>query len=148
MNVRSLILGLSLLGLSSAAVAAAPSCAPVIDKAWVRAAPPGAMMLAGYAIVRNPCARAFAIIGVSSSDFAMAMVHETLLENGVSKMRHAASLPVPAHGEVLFAPGGRHLMLMNPTHALKVGDKLKLSLKLANGSSVSADFPIRREPPM
>ena len=147
MNVRSLILGLSLLGLSSAAVAAAPACVPVIDKAWVRAAPPGAMMLAGYAVVRNPCARAFAIIGVSSSDFAMGTIHETLVENGVSKMRHAATLPLPAHGEVRFAPGARHLMLMNPTRALKVGDRLKLRIKLADGSGIDGEVPIRAEPP-
>jgi copper(I)-binding protein len=147
MNVRSLILGLSLLGLSSAAVAAAPACVPVIDKAWVRAAPPGAMMLAGYAIVRNPCARAFAITGLSASDFSLSMIHETRVENGVSKMRHAGPMSLPAHGELRFEPGAGHLMLMNPKHALKIGDRLKLTIKLGDGTSIDGEFPIRAEPP-
>ena len=140
-------MGLVLLGFSSAAVAAAPACVPTIEKAWVRAAPPGAMMLAGYAIVRNPCPRAFAITAVSSGDFAMSMIHETLVENGVSKMRHADSLSLPAHSELRFAPSGRHLMLMNPKHALREGDQLKLTLQLADGRRISADFIIRKDPP-
>ena len=105
------------------------------------------MMLAGYATVRNPCALAVAITDVSSADFAMSMIHQTLVENGVSKMRHADSLPLPAHSALHFAPGGRHLMLMNPTRELKVGDKVKLTLKLADGRLVSADFRIRKDPP-
>lgn len=140
-------MGLSLLGCSSAAVAAAPTCVPTIENAWVRAAPPGAMTLAGYATVRNPCARAFAITGVSSGDFAMSMIHETLVDNGISKMRHADSVSLPAHGEVRFAPGGRHLMLMNPKRKLKDGDKLKFTLTLADGRRISADFSILKDPP-
>lgn len=147
MNVRSIALGLCLLGAPSAAVAATPGCELIIEQAWVRAAPPGAMTLAAYATVRNPCARVVAIIDVSSGDFAMAMMHETQIENGVSKMRHVASLPLAARGEVRFAPGGMHLMLMNPTRKLKAGDSVELSLKLADGRLISANFPIRSDPP-
>ena len=147
MNVRFFVLGLCLLSGSSAAVAVTPACTPIIEHAWVRAAPPGAMMLAGYASLRNPCARAVAITGVSSADFAMSMIHETLVENGVSKMRHIDSLPLKARGEISFAPGGRHLMLMNPKRNLKVGDSVKLTLSLADGRKISGDFPIRKDPP-
>ena len=125
-----MILGLGLLACASAAVAATPACVPTVEKAWVRAAPPGAMMLAAYATVRNPCPAALVVTGVESGDFAMAMMHETLIENGVSKMRHAQSLPLPARGELRFEPGGRHVMLMQPRHAIKAGD---LHLGIAGG---------------
>lgn len=104
-------------------------------------------MLAGYATVRNPCARAVAIVDVGSGDFAMAMIHETQVENGVSRMRHVDSLPLPAHGKVRFAPGGMHLMLMHPKRELKAGGTVKLSLKLADGRLISGNFPIRSDPP-
>lgn len=148
MNVRSIGLGLCLLGASSAAVAVTPVCTPIIEQAWVRAAPPGATTLAAYAVVRNRCAHALAITEVSSSDFAMSMIHETRVENGTSKMRHVASLRLPANGVVQFAPGGRHLMLMNPKRALKEGDSVKLSLQLADGRVISGNFPIRKNSPI
>lgn len=97
-------------------------------------------MLAGYARVRNDCARAFAITGVESKDFAMSMVHETIVQDGMSRMRHAGSLAVPAHGAVEFAPGGRHLMLMHPRRAFKAGDRVPVELKLGDGSRLGAVF--------
>ena len=140
-------MGLLLLGCSSAAVAAAPACAPTIEKAWIRAAPPGATALAGYAIVRNPCTAPMVITDASSSVFVMGMIHETLVENGVSRMRHVASLSLPAKGELVFAPGGRHLMLMHPRRQLKVGDRVTVNLKLADGRLVKADFVVAKDAP-
>ena len=145
MNARTIITGLLLLGCASAAVASTPACTPVIEKAWIRAAPPGATALAGYAIVRNPCAAPVAITDASSGEFVMGMIHETVVIDGLSKMRHLKSLPLPARGELLFAPGGRHLMLMHPKRQLKVGDKVKVSLKLADGRQVSAYFAVSKD---
>lgn len=140
-------MGLLLLGCASAAVAAAPACTPVIEKAWIRAAPPGATALAGYAIVRNPCSAPMVITDASSAQFVMGMIHETLIENGVSRMRHVASLSLPAKGELVFAPGGRHLMLMHPKRQLNVGDRVTVNLKLADGRLINADFVVAKDAP-
>jgi hypothetical protein len=147
MNARTITLGLLLLGSASAAVAVEPACVPTIEKAWIRAAPPGATALAGYATVRNSCPAAMVVTDASSGDFVMGMIHETLVENGVSRMRHVSSLPLPARGELRFEPGGRHLMLMHPKRMLKAGDKVKVSLKLAGGQAISADFVVAKDPP-
>ena len=147
MNALSFILGSALLLASSAAVAKTTECTPVIEQAWIRAAPPGATALAGYAVLRNPCARPFAVTGVSSSDFAMAMIHETIVENGISRMRHAASLPLRAKGSLVFAPGGKHMMLMHPRRAMKEGDRVRLVLTLAGGQKIAASAVVRPEPP-
>ena len=104
-------------------------------------------MLAGYATVKNSCSRAVAISAVDAGDFASAMIHETLVENGVSKMRHASSLPLAAHGMLRFAPGGRHLMLMNPKRQLKEGDQLGITLMLVDGRKIRADFTVRKNAP-
>lgn len=149
MNAHSLLTGLALMFTASAAVAVAPAgaCQPVIAKAWIRAAPPGAMMLAGYATVRNPCPRAIAVVAVEAADFGSAMMHETVVENGVSKMRHTDRLALPARGELRFAPGGRHLMLMQPRRPLKEGERSVLTLVLADGRRLAATFSVRRDPP-
>lgn len=147
MNASSFILGLSLLSGASAAVAKPVACAPVIEQAWVRAAPPAATTLAGYAVVRNPCSRPFVVTGVASPDFAMAMVHETIIENGISQMRHSSSLALPARGSLLFAPGGKHLMLMHPRRVFKEGDRVRLVLTLAGGEKLATNALVQREPP-
>lgn len=147
MNARSFILGLALLTSSSAAVAAGTACLPTVEKAWIRAAPPGATALAGYALIRNPCSTPAAITGVTSRHFVMGMVHETVVDNGVSRMRHARSLELPARGELRLEPGGRHLMLMHPRHKTREGEKIRLVIKLADGRQLQADFEVRTAAP-
>ncbi len=104
-------------------------------------------MLAGYGRVRNDCDLPLAITGAKSPDFVMVMVHETRIENGVSRMLKAARSPLPAKGELLFAPGGRHLMLMHPRRALPVGTVVRIELLLAGGGSIPAEFTVRRDAP-
>jgi len=77
----------------------------------------------------------------------MVMIHQTLVENGVSKMRHTNELAVPPQGSIAFAPGGLHLMLMMPTRELKPGDKVGLTFSLASGEKIGAEFPVLRDAP-
>lgn len=140
------LMGFVLAAAASAAVGA-EACVPVVEKAWVRAAPPGAATLAGYLVLRNPCADPVRVTGVESLDFGMPMIHRTVEEGGVSRMREAGELPVPAGGELVFAPGGLHLMLMAPRRALAEGDVARIRLVLADGRRVYAEFPVRRTAP-
>jgi copper(I)-binding protein len=146
MNAKRLWMGLTLCMLSSAAVAAAPACQPRIELAWIRAAPPGATVLAAYATFKNPCAKAVAVSDVSGADFGMAMIHATTVENGMSRMRAMGALSIPAGGETVLAPGGTHIMLMQPKRELHEGDKVRLALKLSDGRVLSAEFVVRRDP--
>jgi copper(I)-binding protein len=151
MNEKRFFLGLLMATLASAAVATpsakAPACGLKIETSWIRAAPPMSMQLAGYALLRNDCATAITVASIRSEDFGMAMIHQTVVENGVSKMRHLDSLTVPAKSTVGFAPGGWHLMLMQPARELKPGDTASLTFRLANGSEIVAAFPVLRDPP-
>lgn len=106
------------------------------------------MQLAGYASLENHCGKIMTVSAVSSRDFDMAMIHETVVENGVSKMRHTDALVIPANGSVAFTPGGRHLMLMMPARELKPGDKVKLTFALAGGGEVVGEFPVLRDAPV
>lgn len=146
MNVQAMFVGLSLI-FGSGAVAAAPNCQPRFEQAWIRAAPPGTTALAAYGRLRNDCPRSFVVSDLSAPDFAMAMIHQTRIEKGVSQMRAAENLAVPARGSLEFLPGGRHMMLMHPMRLLKVGDRVWLELTLSGGSRVRAQFEVRREAP-
>ena len=147
MNVLRLCLGLVLLLSASACVGAAPDCVPVIEQAWVRAAPPGASSLAGYLVLRNPCDAPVEVVDVESRDFGMPMIHRTEVVDGVSRMRPAGRLVVAPGGSLRFEPGGLHLMLMKPLRPLADGDQAGLRLVLADGRRVYADVPVRRSAP-
>ena len=138
---------LALCFLATPALAAKAACRPVLVASWVRAAPPGASLLAGYATVRNDCAVAVTIIGAESLDFGSVSIHETVVEGGVSRMRAVGEVRIAPHAQATFAPGGRHLMLMGPARPLPEGATARIRFVLADGSRVFAEFPVRREPP-
>ncbi len=148
MNARHLFAGLLALLPASAAVAATPAdCLPVVESPWVRSAPPGAKTLAGYLVLRNPCEAPVVVVDVESLDFGMPMIHRTVEEGGVSRMREAGRLELPPGGELRFEPGGLHLMLMRPLRPLAEGDVARVRLVLEDGRRVFAEYPVRREAP-
>ena len=146
MNAHLFLPGLLLLLPASAAVGA-EACAPLIENSWVRSAPPGARSLAGYLVLRNPCDVPVEVLDVESRDFGMPMIHRTVEENGVSRMRPARRLLLAPGESLRFEPGGLHLMLMRPLRPLAEGDFAGVRLVLADGRRVFAEFPVRRDAP-
>lgn len=58
-------------------------------------------------------------------------------------MRPVEVIPIPARGEQVLQPGGYHLMLMEPTRPLAVGDRIELTLRFRSGRSVTIEVPVR-----
>ena len=65
----------------------------------------------------------------------------------MSRMRPAGPIEVAAHSRATFAPGGMHLMLMEPEHPLAEGDHARIRFVLADGRRVFAEFAVQRGPP-
>lgn len=110
--------------------------------AWIRAAPPGASMLAGYATLRNTGDAPISILTVQSHDFRMTSLHETAVEDGVARMREMHRLQIPAGGEVQLAPGGKHLMFMHPRREIAVGEQVGVTFLMADGSRIETNFDV------
>ena len=110
--------------------------------AWIRAAPPGAQMMAGYATLRNTGDAPIKVLTVQSDAFRLTSLHETIVDRDVSKMREIHRLVVEPGTEVRLAPGGKHLMLMQPRHAIAVGDKVQVIFLLADGTRVETYFDV------
>jgi copper(I)-binding protein len=161
MNAPALLAGLLALSSASAAVAAPPAahgvsaasapaaraCMPVAEAAWIRAAPPSARMLAGYVRLRNPCKAAIVLTGARSVAFGSVMLHETRIEGGVSRMRHAAALTIAPGRTLALAPGGAHLMLMQPARVPAAGERVRIELALADGRRLPVQFTVRADAP-
>ncbi len=125
-------------------LARAGDCAPVVESAWIRQPPMAMPMMAGFAEIRNPCGAETRIVGARSQAFASVELHETRRVDGVSRMRHVASLAVPAGGEVALAPGGLHLMLMRPVAPVEAGQRIAIEFELADGRELRAEFEVRK----
>ena len=115
----------------------------VFEDPWIRAAPPGADVLAGYATLHNVGDTSLTITGGRSADFERVELHEMKMEAGVMKMRALGGIALAAHGDVTLAPGGTHLMLVEPKRALKIGDVVEVELVDASGAAHAARFTVR-----
>ena len=115
-----------------------------VQQAWIREAPPTSRVLAGYMTIINTGDSPAEITGISSPDFARAELHHTRVEDGVASMAPVDSIPVPAGGRVLLEPGGMHLMLFDPGRLLKLGDGVRLEVKLSDGATLTVEARVTR----
>lgn len=84
---------------------------------------PGARVSAGFLSLANNTDEAISISAVGSPQFEVVEIHESLLEDGVARMRRITELVIPAHETVTLQRGGLHLMLLRPT---QTGDTVSL----------------------
>ncbi|HSN52089.1 MAG TPA: copper chaperone PCu(A)C [Woeseiaceae bacterium] len=133
-----------------AALAAAAGCGgnegpPVVATDVVVTAPGAGMpMAAGYLRIDNRSGSDIRITRVSSPEYGSVEMHETVVEDGIARMRALPVLEI-ANGEAaVFERGGRHLMLMQP-----VGEPRTVTLNFYSGDvlllNVSADFTAAME---
>jgi copper(I)-binding protein len=66
------------------------------------------------------------------------MMHDQVTRGGMTRMTAVLYVVIPAHGEVRFAPGGRHLMLEGLTRSIGAGDTIALTFTFARTGDVSA----------
>ncbi|MFC5910382.1 copper chaperone PCu(A)C [Streptacidiphilus monticola] len=103
-------------------------------------------MAAGYLVLRNTGGQADTLTGVSSPQAASVTMHQST----ATTMQPLDAVPVPAHGTVTFARGGRHLMLMGLAETPKVGHQVQLRLEFKDAGTVTVSAtiePLTYQPP-
>ncbi len=115
-----------------------------ISDAWIKNLPPVVPMRAGYLTIENDSNRAINIIAVESEVFTQVDIHESIEKNGMMSMQPLSHLIVPAGATVKLAPGGIHLMMMQPKIALKPGDRVDISLRFESGDTQTMHMTVRK----
>ncbi|MEU4689817.1 copper chaperone PCu(A)C [Actinoplanes sp. NPDC023714] len=119
---------------STASATAAATTLTVKDP-WVKAAEAGEMTAAFGVLVNNTGADV--TISGAESPASPLELHEMAMKDGKMVMQPKdGGFVVEAGASHELAPGGDHLMLMNPAAEIKAGDELTFTLKLADGSTV------------
>lgn len=98
---------------------------------------------AGYFTLKNHGDTPLVLSGASAPDCHSVMLHHSTSSGGIERMTMVPSLPVPPHGGVHFAPGGYHLMCMQPSGALLSHKGTEsVTLHFSDGRSVTTPFSI------
>jgi copper(I)-binding protein len=127
------------------ALAAATEEAGVsVRDAWVREAPPGVAVMAGYMLLQNNTSRPQILVAARSSGFETVMIHRTIGKGGMTGMEHAPQIELLPNASLLFAPGGYHLMLLNPKRRLHSGDRVEIVLEFRGGLVVPVACEVRK----
>ena len=139
MKGKSIAIGA--LALLSVAQAFAAGSLNVSD-AWMRAMPSG-IPSGGYFTLHNGTAKDVVLTGASSPGCGSLMLHQSEMTGGMSSMHHVDEVDVPAGGNIVFAPGGYHLMCMQATPAITPGGKVPATLIFKDGSKITVSFSVR-----
>jgi len=115
-----------------------------VRDAWIREAPPGMTMMAGYMKMRNNTSRPQFLVAAGSSGFESVMMHRTVVRGGMAGMAHLSQIELAPNGSLIFAPGGYHLMLMTPKRTLRAGDPVVINLEFRGGLVLPVTFAVRK----
>ena len=126
-----LVAACALLPLCAACAHADANAGLQVRDAWARATPPGVGAAAIYLTIRGGMSDDH-LTQVNTTRAAMAQVHTVTNDAGVTRMREAKAVAIPAAKIVTFAPqGGLHIMLMGLAPPLVAGEHFSLTLEFA-----------------
>ena len=137
--MRSALAAAVCLALAALPAAAGPGGIQAV-RPWSRPAAAGGTGAAFLTLVNH--GKADALVGVDTALARAVEMHASSMSGGVMKMTPEARVPLPAGGQVSFAPGGRHLMLIGLKRALRPGDRIPATLRFASGAALHVDFAV------
>ena len=115
----------------------------VIDHPWTRATPKSASVAGGYLKITNTGSTPDRLLGGSADVSRKFEIHEMSMDGGVMKMRALNNgLEIPPGKTVELKPGAYHIMMMNLSHPLAKGDKVKASLTFEKAGKVDVEFAV------
>ena len=136
-----------LAGWLAAAGSAAGSGALVVDGSWARASIGGSKVSAVYLAITNRGGSPDRLVGAAAERADHTMIHRSVVEDGVMKMRHVGAIGIPPGESVRLEPGGLHMMLMGVSPPLEAGERISVTLVFERAGEVVLSVPVRRSPP-
>lgn len=132
-----------LLGLTLFLAACGQPAVLHVDQAWVRVSPNQDMPSAGYFTIHGG-EEDVRLLSIVSPAVLRIEVHETVERNGMTSMQPVESVEVPAGNDVVFGPGGKHLMIWGINPAVKSQGTLPLTFIFSNGDRIIHDAVLRQ----
>ncbi len=115
----------------------------LVDEAVVNLSPVDGNPSSGYFTVRGG-PEDVTLVAVTADDTQRLEMHETVEEDGVSKMQPLTNVPVPAGGTVKFEAGGKHLMIWGVGSTSKKRGTLRMIFIFSNDDRIQVDAVIKK----
>jgi len=127
---------------SSSDGAGTPAPGVTAADAWVKAVDSG--MTAAFLTLTNSTDKDVTLVKASTPAAGMVELHEMAMQDGEMVMQpKAGGIPVKAGGSATLEPGGDHIMLMELTGPVKVGDDVALTLTFDDGTTLEVTAPAK-----
>lgn len=117
-----------------------------IRQPWSRPAQAG-MNGVGFFTLVNGGKTPLVLKGVESPAAGKVEIHQSAMNGAVMTMRRQDTVTIPAGGQVAFASGGYHLMLLGLKSAQAVGQKVPVTLVFDNGRKAQVELTVQLAPP-
>jgi copper(I)-binding protein len=119
-----------------------------VHDAWVRPTAQGDNG-AVYFVLHNDSTEADELVGASSNVAEAVEIHESSMAEGtgVMQMNQVFSVPLSRSSEVVFEPGGLHVMLVNISRDLVVGETVEVTLLFKNYEDVPVNVSVAQFAP-
>ncbi len=124
-----------------------------IDGEWARNSPKQADRGAVYMNIESADGDRLLSASVDASIAASVEVHETVAVDGeeteegmaMMMMQEVEAIELPAGETVVLKPGGLHIMLLDITEPLTIGQKFDLNLNLEKGGEMVLEIEVKED---
>lgn len=103
---------------------------------------PGDLPAAGYFTLRNTGDNDITLVGAQSPAFGNVEMHRSVNQDGVTSMQPVPQIELAAGEQVGFAPQGYHLMLMERTRSLAIGEEVEVILLFEDEQRLTVKFQV------
>ena len=115
-----------------------------ISNPWIKNLPPSVPVRAGYMTLHNPQSKTVSIVSLSSDAFGSIEIHQTIAQDGMMRMEQVTALKIEPDSTVQLAPGGLHLMMMNPGEPTRIGDAIEIRILFEDGSEQRLEMLVKK----
>lgn len=144
--MKALLIALLLLA-PAAHAGEGKSAAVTVRQPWSRPAQAG-MNGVGFMTIVNAGKTPVTLKAAESPAAAKVEIHQSAMAGGVMSMRRAdEGVVIPAGGQLAFAPGGYHFMLLSLKTAQTVGQKVPVTLIFDKGRKARVELTVQLAPP-
>ena len=115
-----------------------------VSAGWTRPTVPGVTVAVGYFVVKNTGSSKRELLKITSPLSSGITLHQSSVDaQGVSRMWPMGKLEIEPGMSVAFSPNGKHLMLAGLTQALRVGQRVPVTLVFGDEAPVTVQLDVR-----
>lgn len=98
---------------------------------------------AAYFTLSNQSGEAVSLTGVTVSGAGNAMLHQSVMVDGRMTMSHAGILDVQSGGQLVFEPGGFHVMAFDLDDSVVAGGTVEITLAIEGADDLTIEAEVR-----